>query len=137
MSIKTIKPFVTFYRENIYPLDKTYQHVSEWDVFNDIGYRAYKIISKHTPEAISKHGKIAREYLFSVDMLSKTNRKDYLDKIPDAEIRGISNMSLSYQIKHGHDFFESENFDVKQWDVFFALIALYEIDTCMLLQKNH
>ena len=135
MSIKTIKSVIKYYREDIYPLDKSYLSDSDWDVFNDICYRAYKIISKHTPEIIKDHARMARENLISVDMLSKSTKNGFIDEIPDAHIRGIQNMSLSHLIKHGHEFFECDKFEVKHWGLYFALIALYEIDTCMLLQK--
>ncbi len=128
--------FLQFYKEKIYPLDKSYQKDADWHIFNDICYRAYKIISPHKPDRIKKQSEIARNYLLTVDGLSKSLQNGFIDLIPDAKHRGILTLSYAYRIKHGYPFFRSEKFNVEHWDLFFALIALYEIDTCMLVQKT-
>ena len=127
---------IKFYQSDIFPLEKAYQEDEDWDIFRDIYYRAHIIISSFEHEAINKEAEIARNALFSIDRLSMSPESGFMDEIPEAHARGILNLSYAYRIKHGYKFFKSEKFAVNHWDLFFALIALYEIDTCMLIQQT-
>lgn len=128
--------FPKYYKEKIFPLEKSYQEDKDWNIFQDICYRAYNIISQYEDEEINKQAQVARNYLLTVDALSESLQNGFIDLIPDAKNRGILNLSYAYRIKHGYPIFGSEKFNVEHWDLLFALIALYEIDTCMMVQKT-
>lgn len=130
------KSTINFYRSSVFPLEKSYHKDKDWDVFRDIEYRAQTIISNFDEETINRESEIARNYLFSVDMLSKSTESKLFKKIPEALARGILNLSYAYRIKHSYHIFGPKNYKITHWNLFFALIALYEIDTCMLIQQS-
>jgi hypothetical protein len=116
----------------IHPLDESYKEDEDWDIFKDIVYRAEKIINKFTPEEIEKQSKIARDWLSTLDMLLHSPKHGLFDVIRDGKYRGISKLSNAYLIKHSYTRINSNDLKLVNWDLLYALISLYEIDSFML-----
>lgn len=125
--------FAQIYRTDIYPLPSSYEMDPDWTIFWDIAHRAQTIIAQYDKTTIHQHAETVRNHLFNVDYLSTSTENKFIDEIPDANIRGILNLSYAYRIKHGYRFFQSKRYPINHTDLYFALIALYEIDRAMMV----
>lgn len=124
-----------FYSTEVFPLSKEYKKDEDWYIFQDIVFRAEKIISEFPKEKIDEYGKIVIGWLQIFDFFYHSPDHCLNNYMPDEDLEGLINFSNAFLIKNDYYELEANAFNISNWELVFALVSLYEIDHCMLFRS--